>query len=144
MKFVFSGFFCEDFNFYASLHCHRWSEDLSLPCDSNSVLCTVQDGEEEAAAVMAKFGLGGGEEGSGEKFEGEFKWDGFQQVNDITEQNQALMNQLDEKDAEIDRLRDVILATEPMPGLDPERLLDIRVGTDVIDQVCNVDHSSVV
>ena len=32
-------------------------------------------------------------------------------------------------------LQDVIVATEPIPGLDPDRLLDLRMGTETIDAV---------
>lgn len=62
----------------------------------------AQESDDEAGAVLAKFGVGSPAKPQ-EQFNGEFKWDGFQQVHTITEQNQQLMAMLGEKDAEIER-----------------------------------------
>ena len=64
--------------------------------------CSLQaDSGDEADAVLSKFGLG--PQPAEEEFKGDFNWAGFKQVHTITEQNQELMRQLGEKDAEIER-----------------------------------------
>lgn len=72
----------------------------------------------------------------GQKFSGDFDFGGpgFQQVSQLTEENAGLLSQLDAKNAEIDRLEDLLAAVEPVPGMEPERYLDVMQGTEVVDQ----------
>jgi len=62
-------------------------------------------GDEEADAILSKFGAAPApaQARPQKEFDGEFNWDGFKQVHTITEQNQELMRQMGEKDAEIER-----------------------------------------
>jgi hypothetical protein len=68
-----------------------------------------------------------------QKFEGEFNWDGFEEAKQLSEQNAQLLVQMDQKDKEIGRLNVLVRAIEPIPGLDPEKLLDVMQGTEVVD-----------
>jgi hypothetical protein len=69
-----------------------------------------------------------------EKFQGEFKWDGFSEAKELSGQNATLLTQLDAKDKEIDELHVLMRAIEPIPGLDPERFLDVMHGSEMVDQ----------
>ena len=70
-----------------------------------------------------------------EKFSGDFDWGKeLGGVNGLTRTNQALVTQMDAKDREIDRLQTLVEATAPVSGLDPERLLDVMQGTEMVDQ----------
>lgn len=72
----------------------------------------------------------------GAKFQGDFDFQGagFQQVQSLTEDNATLVAQMDEKNSEIDRLTDLIAAIEPIPGMEPEKFLDIMQGGELVDQ----------
>jgi len=71
----------------------------------------------------------------GAQYQGDFDFGGpgFQQVAQLTEENAGLLSQMDAKQAEINRLEDLLAAVEPVPGMEPERLLDVMEGTEVVD-----------
>ena len=91
--------------------------------DSDS---SESDEEEEAAEAAP--------EQAPEKFEGDFDWDGFSGAQKLSEQNAELVTQLDAKDKEIDELHVLMRAIEPIPGLDPEKFLDVMQGNEMVDQ----------
>jgi len=69
-----------------------------------------------------------------EKFHGEFRWEGFEQTDAANQRNNHLLLQLDEKEKEIHKLEVMLQALEPIPGLDPEKFMDVWVGSEQVDQ----------
>ena len=63
-----------------------------------------------------------------EKFEGQFDWDssGYDQVASLTEKNNALMSTLGQQQREIERLKELVVASEAVSGLDAERLRSLQ------------------
>lgn len=62
------------------------------------------------------------------------QWDAFGQVREVTEQNVALLTELAEKKQEIKKLEELLIAVEPIPGLDPSQLLDLMENGTVVDK----------
>lgn len=69
-----------------------------------------------------------GEGKTGEKFEGEFDWSnsGYDQVATLTQQNSALMSTLGQQQREIERLKELVVASEAVSGIDAERLRNLQ------------------
>jgi hypothetical protein len=124
--------YMEDGDEYAPLNLRRRANSFDAT-DSDSDFGEpdepVAEPEPEADARSA---AGGG--GGGQQFEGEFKWDGFEAAGDLMTRNADLLQELDEKGKEVAKYQTLLTALEPVPGLDPEKFLDIMVGTEVIDQ----------
>ena len=53
---------------------------------------------------------------------GDFSWDNFDQVKQLSEANASLLQQLDSKDKEIDKMKAMVAATAPIGGFDVEKL----------------------
>eukprot|EP01138_Halocafeteria_seosinensis_P011423 gb/GECG01011667.1/.p1 GENE.gb/GECG01011667.1/~~gb/GECG01011667.1/.p1 ORF type:complete len:555 (+),score=115.99 gb/GECG01011667.1/:1-1665(+) len=51
-------------------------------------------------------------------------WNDPNQVQRLTERNAELMRKLKEKDKELSRLEEAIIAIEPLPGLEPDKFLE--------------------
>ena len=73
---------------------------------------------------------GGGGGGDGAKFEGEFDWDGagLQRVQQLTLENERLHADASVKAGQVKKLGMLLEALEPLPGLDPDKLLDVMEG----------------
>jgi len=99
-------------------------EPLVMPEDSSN----DEDEEDETSATSA-------ENPNGEKFSGEFKWDGFGDVQKLSTENNELAHQLQETRKELARMQVAMKASEPIEGLDPSRFLDVMEGTEMVDQV---------
>ena len=53
---------------------------------------------------------------------GDFSWENFDQVKQLSEANAALLQQLDNKDKEINKMKAMVAATAPINGFDAEKL----------------------
>ena len=53
---------------------------------------------------------------------GDFSWENFDQVKQLSEANAALLQQLDNKDKEINKMKAMVAATAPISGFDAEKL----------------------
>ena len=53
---------------------------------------------------------------------GDFSWDNFDQVKQLSEANASLLQQLDSKDKEIYKMKAMVAATAPIGGFDVEKL----------------------
>jgi hypothetical protein len=114
-----------------------WKEDEVLPTIEQSLSGELgpmvvpqmdsdsEDSEEEDEQQEQK---------APEKFQGEFKWDGFNEAKELSDQNASLLTAMDAKDKEIHELHVLMRAIEPIPGLDPERFLDVMQGSEMVDQ----------
>lgn len=72
-----------------------------------------------------------------ETFGGEFSWEevGMDQINALRSENEQLVVAVDTQRRQIDDLKDIILASEPIAGLDPKSLLNVVMPDgSVVDQ----------
>ena len=119
----------------------RWRAQLALEEEEEEAAAAAAlDGSHEGAKeLMKKYGLveegqdgGGGDEEAPPAFQGDFDWGQFNA--EMQQRNSALVAELDEKTQEIERLEELLLAVEPIPGLEPERLLDLMQEGELVDK----------
>ncbi|OQR91769.1 hypothetical protein ACHHYP_04382 [Achlya hypogyna] len=66
-------------------------------------------------------------------FQGDFKWDGVGEIQQLKRQNADLIASLKEHKAQIAELQLLLEAVEPVPGLDLDSLRDVLQGSEVVD-----------
>ena len=62
----------------------------------------------------------------GEKFQGDFSWDNFDQVKQLSETNAALLQQLDQKEREMNTLKANVAANSQVTGFNPEKFRGVK------------------
>ncbi|OQR99547.1 hypothetical protein THRCLA_06467 [Thraustotheca clavata] len=90
------------------------------------------DSENDAPAAQEQHENDENEDIQG-SFQGEFKWDGVNEIQQLKQHNSELLASIKTQKQQIAELQLLLEAVEPLPGVDVEAFRDILQGSEVVD-----------